>query len=578
MSAEDKLSTWQGVLAFGRLFAKQPALSTSVLFLTLLGILTDGLGLLMLIPLLGTLTGSGAENTVSEKLSGLWDMLGLEPTLSGILAVFLSLLALRAAIRLGKDWASVRLRTTLIDYLRNDAVAALMNAEWRWLSNQKRSDQTNMVLTEVQRVGTGIQASLTLLANLAAVLAYLGVAFAMEPLITFIVTAIGGLMLAIFSGHRKKAMQLGIQQITVNKALHEQALESVGAVKMVKILGRETGHVENFNQAAKDLRENQLHLTMVSSVSRELFQFTGAVFLVSYIFMAVSVGHVDVSELLVLIFIFARLVPMLTTAQQFLQMLLNALPALTEAQMAIREARLAAEPRPVHMADMILVDNVIELESVSIQFSGHESPALMDISLSLPRNSTTVISGPSGSGKSTLADVLMGLLVPDQGRMLLDGVPLAGPDRINWRRAVSYVPQDVKLYNGTVRENVLNARPDATDDEVMRALEAASADFVHRLPKGLDTRIGDGAQVLSGGEAQRIALARGLLRNPSLLVLDEVTSALDPTNEARIVESVTALSGNMTIVILGHRTGFTKIADQLIQLNEGRIVHEKASI
>jgi ATP-binding cassette subfamily C protein len=128
------------------------------------------------------------------------------------------------------------------------------------------------------------------------------------------------------------------------------------------------------------------------------------------------------------------------------------------------------------------------------------------------------------------------------------------------------------LYNGTVYENLLRGRPDASDDDIMTALKAASADFVHALPSGVHTRIGDGAQGLSGGEKQRIALARGLLRNPALMVLDEVTSALDHDNEAHIVNSIRSMPDHMTVVILGHRNEFMKIADQMIHLNSGRIV------
>ncbi len=572
MTISGQLNTWNGLLAFAKFFATKPMLSSGVLALTVLGMLTESLGLLLLVPLLGTLTGNGENTDISEVFQRIWDWFGIQPSLTGILAIFLGLMLMRAFVRLGKDWASVKLSTALIDDLRHEALVALMQAEWRWFSAHKRSDQTNMLLTEVQRVGVGIQASLTLIATVAAIFAYWVVAIGIEPFLTICVTVVGALLVAVLAGQRRKSILLGIDQSKVNRSLHENALESFGALKVVKILGGENDHIVSFNQAVGDLRRNQVQFAVQSGRSREVFQFAGALLVAGYIFLGVSVWQIAISQLLVLVFIFARLVPMLTSAQQFLHYLLNALPSLTEAQAAIQNAREAAEPQQFNAPALISFEKTIDLQHVSVCFQLQDVPALSDVTLRLPKGSKTVITGPSGSGKSTLADVLMGLLIPDEGKMLLDDTELAGVDRINWRRSVSYIPQDVVLYNGTVRENILRGRPNASDSDVLTALQAASADFVQALPNGWNTRIGDGAQGLSGGEKQRIALARGLLRNPALLVLDEVTSALDPANEAHIIDSVKAMSGGTTIVILGHRTGFMKIADQMIHLNAGRIV------
>jgi ATP-binding cassette subfamily C protein len=165
----------------------------------------------------------------------------------------------------------------------------------------------------------------------------------------------------------------------------------------------------------------------------------------------------------------------------------------------------------------------------------------------------------------------MGLLEPDEGQVLVDGVSLLGADRLLWRASVSYVPQDVFLHYGTVRENLLRGCADATEAEMIDALKAASAGFVFGLPLGLDTLIGDGEMALSGGERQRIALARGLLRRPAIIVLDEVTSSLDNPNAERIRNSITALAGRVTVVVIGHWEGFHDFADQVIELEDGQM-------
>lgn len=572
MTQKQRMNYPLGLRAYARLFAQEPRLTALVLLLTTLSMLMDSFGLLMLVPLLATLTGGAADTPLAQSILAVSKAVGVQPTLGAVLGAFLVLMAARSLMRIAKDWASTQLRTALTDRLRNEAMAAIMAAEMRWLNAHKRSDQTNMLLTEVQRVATGVHGVLALQATWAAMAAYMAVAVVIEPVITSIVAIVGAVLFALFASHRRKAVRLGMEQTEVNRALHETALETIGAIKLAKILGTQATNLRSFAQATSDLRANQIRFAILSGVSRELSQFIGLCLVAGYIFFGVTLWKIPVAELLVLVLIFARLAPMLTSAQQWLQVVLNTMPSLLEAQDVIAKARDAAEPIPLHDASPLRLTESLNLHEVTIAFTGQERPALDGVSLKLPAGSTTLITGPSGAGKSTLADILMGLLAPDKGNVALDGASMDGPDRIAWRKSVSYVPQDVTLYNGTIRENLTRARPAATDDEIEEALRSASADFVFSLPHGLDTRIGDGAITLSGGERQRIALARGLLKKPALLVLDEVTSALDQANETRIREALAKLAGTVTIVILGHRKGFDEIADQILGLEEGRIL------
>jgi ATP-binding cassette subfamily C protein len=169
------------------------------------------------------------------------------------------------------------------------------------------------------------------------------------------------------------------------------------------------------------------------------------------------------------------------------------------------------------------------------------------------------------------------LLQPTAGRILIDGEPLAGPRLHAWRQSIGYVPQETFLFHDTVRANLLWARPEATEAEVRAALRAAAAEeFVNQLPHGLDTVTGDRGVRLSGGERQRLALARAVLRQPSILVLDEATSSLDTQNERFIQQALEQLHGELTIVLIAHRLSTVRIADQIIVLKGGRMVETGA--
>ena len=199
--------------------------------------------------------------------------------------------------------------------------------------------------------------------------------------------------------------------------------------------------------------------------------------------------------------------------------------------------------------------------------------AIEGINIKIPVNQMTAIVGPSGAGKSTLIDLLMGLNQPEKGKVLIDGLPLTKDSLLPLRRSISYVPQDPFLFNATLRENLLMIEPNATEEQIWEALEFSSAaEFVNKLPQGLDTIIGDRGIRLSGGERQRIVLARAILRKPSILVLDEATSALDTENERKIQEAIEQLKGKMTVIVIAHRLSTIRNADQVIVLDKGKII------
>lgn len=215
----------------------------------------------------------------------------------------------------------------------------------------------------------------------------------------------------------------------------------------------------------------------------------------------------------------------------------------------------------------------IVLRRLVFSYSGAARPAVAGIDLEIPPGRTLALVGPSGSGKSTVARLLLRFLDPDAGEILADGVPLSGMDADEWRRAVAWVPQQPHLFHGTVRDNLRLARPEAGEGAIAEALERAHAGaFVRSLPLGLDTPVGERGQRLSGGEAQRIALARAFLKDAPLLVLDEPTAHLDPGHEAAIRESMAELRRGRTVLLIAHRLTTVADADVLAVLSGGRII------
>ncbi len=196
----------------------------------------------------------------------------------------------------------------------------------------------------------------------------------------------------------------------------------------------------------------------------------------------------------------------------------------------------------------------IRFKDVSFKYPQGEKEVLSDINFSIPKNSAVALIGPSGAGKTTLADVLLGVLTPTKGNVYIDDFN-AFEDISLWQEKVGYIPQTIYLMDDTIRNNILyGADREADDTKINKAVEEAQlSEFIKTLPKGLDTEIGEGGMRLSGGQRQRIGIARALYNDPEVLVLDEATSALDGDTEKAVMESIDALSGTKTLIIIAHR-------------------------
>lgn len=226
----------------------------------------------------------------------------------------------------------------------------------------------------------------------------------------------------------------------------------------------------------------------------------------------------------------------------------------------------ASEPPPSSFEE-------IRFERVGLTYPQGGLAALDSIDLTIRRGEQIAIVGPSGAGKSTLAALLLRFLEPSAGRILVDGRPLAGIDPDAWRETIAWVPQAPYLFHGTLAENLRLARPQATADELAAALAAAGLeDFVASLPHGLETAIGEQGARLSGGQAQRLALARAHLKQAPILILDEPTSSLDPALEARVEAATRRLMRGRTVITIAHRLRTVENADRILVLKAGRLV------
>lgn len=535
--------------------------------LMVLGAGLEGIGLALLVPMLESLNRTGS----SWRPLGLASF-GVTTALPALLGVFVLLITLRAIVIRQRDLTLLRLRLDFIDHLRLQLQRALAGADWRFLNHLNHAEVTQVLVADLARINQGTQFLMQGLGSITMGLAGIVVAMSISPELTLLALALAAVASLLMRRRLGAAMRMGTALSQANRRFFASLADFLGGLKIIKASATEQRHIARFEHDASSLQDQQLAFAASQSNTRALFEVATAITLAGLLWGASSLLHLAVAQLLIIVAVFARLLPMVRDWSQQFQQLMHMLPAFDDYEQWLARCQAAAEEAPEHTGRTLPLGQCLSLHGVHYQH-GHSARGLHGVTLTMRAFQTTALVGPSGAGKTTLVDLVLGLLTPTAGQISVDGTPLTGQAQAAWRRSTAYVPQDAFLFPDSIRQNLTLFQPNADDDALWQALaQAAAADFVKALPHGLDTIVGERGATLSGGERQRLALARALLGRPQLLVLDEATSHLDTENEQRIQAALSSLHGQVTILLVAHRLSTVRHADQIVVMEEGHVV------
>ena len=353
-------------------------------------------------------------------------------------------------------------------------------------------------------------------------------------------------------------------------------VETFGAMKIVQAFGQERREAERFAKAvdssfAAAKRRITIRAIMTALVIGLLF---GAVTLLMWsTFADVAAGRLSAGSLTAFIFTAGLVTGAFTALTEVYGDLLRASGAAERlAELLNEEPEIRAPAKPITLP--VPARGTLAFEHVEFRYpTRRDVAALHDFSLSVAPGETVAIVGPSGAGKTTLFQLIQRFYDPDAGRVLIDGVDLRDADPAEVRARIAMVPQETVIFGASARDNLRYGRWDAHDDELWAAAEAANAaEFLRKLPEGLDTYLGEGGARLSGGQRQRVAIARALLRDAPILLLDEATSALDAESERLVQQALERLMSTRTTLVIAHRLATVRAAERIIVMSDGRIV------
>ena len=457
--------------------------------------------------------------------------------------------------------------------LRSDLYSHIQLLPLRWFDNRATGDLMTRVIEDVNSVERvlidGIEQGVVALLQVVIVMVvmfYLNAQLALLALAPFPLLIAGALTYTL-TAHRRYRLQRRAAS-AMNALLHD----NLSGVRQIKSFVREKEQHGRFNRVSDQLRHATLVVMRVWAVyspSMSMFEAFGAVLVLGFGSRAVLAGVMQIGDLVAFLMLTAFLYDPISRLHQ-LNQLMQAGRAAGERVFEILDETI--EPGWIDKKPSARVAGDIRYEEVSFSYADG-LPALDHVSFHAPPGATIALVGATGAGKSTLVNLLVRFYEFSSGEIYVDGRPIRRYGLASLREAIGVVTQESFLFNGSIRENLLMGKPDATDVELWRAVDAANArGFIERLPAGLESVVGERGVKLSVGEKQRLSIARALLKDPPILILDEATASVDTATERLIQEALERLMFHRTSIVIAHRLSTIVHADQILVLDHGRII------
>lgn len=541
-----------------------------IFLLTLVQGFIQGISIVLLIPLLGMLTPAETEDQPFwlSTLHSIFNKAGIDLNIEVVLIVFtLSLFVVAIITYFQQVWQSIY-KQEFSTSIRQRLFRKIITSDWAFLNGKSKHNHIQMLTTEIPKMTMYYYYYLALAGKAIFITAHIILAIVVSPVFSLAIIAFGIIVFILLRKYLNKAQWLGSANIQVFRQMLKRIDDFWTTVKIAKVHNSEEFYYNKFKETNKQMLYYQNKQVTNRAVPQLLYTLAGIMSLVVLVYLSNKVFNLPISSLIVLILLFARIFPKFTGLNNDLNAMFTNLASVKVVLKAEQDLKFVAFKNEKTKGQHLLRKS-IGICDLSFGYEPDKN-ILEQINETIPAGKITGIVGESGCGKTTLIDLIAGLHTPTKGKITIDNVPLTSELLPAWKNKIGYLPQDPFFIDGTLRENLIwDSRMKHTDAEIIKILEQVNIeDVVFKQASGLDTNIVNYQYHFSGGERQRLALARVLLREPDVLLLDEATSALDPENEARIMECLIKLKNNVTIIFVTHRRSLHPYFDKIIYLEK----------
>jgi ABC-type bacteriocin/lantibiotic exporter with double-glycine peptidase domain len=570
------------------LFLMTPSEQKRLGFLLIMNIimaLLDMIGVASILPFMAVITNTSLIETniflnTIFQLSNIFGVKTKEDFIFFLGVVAFLLLMISLTFKILTTYLQVHFAQMREYSISKRLIEKYLHQPYSWFLSRNSADLGKTILSEVSQViGYGINPLIELIAKGMIAISLITLLVIVDPKIAIIVglTLIGAYLL-IFYFVRKYLARTGKERLINNQLRFTIISEAFGAAKEVKIGGLEKTYVRNFSNSAQIFAYSNVSATIISQLPRhflEAIAFGGILLLMIYI--TVETGSFNNAIPILSLYVFAgyRLIPVLQQIYSSLTQLTFAGPSLNKLYDDLKDL----QPFNEYKKESVLsLNKKIVLNNIHYNYPNTSRTALQNINLTIPAKSTIGLVGVTGSGKTTIADIILGLLTPQKGTLEVDGKVITTQNVRSWQRCIGYVPQHIYLSDNTVAANIAFGveTEDINQDAIKKASKIANLhEFImDELPKQYQTIIGERGIKLSGGQRQRIGIARALYHSPQVLILDEATNALDNQTEQAVMDSITNISKNITIILIAHRLNTVKDCDIIFKFQKGHLIEQ----
>ena len=534
--------------------------------------LLEGFSIGMILPILGG--SESADTPLHRFLTDGAEYLGLPYTLPVAVAGMAILYLARTGFIIYQRVYAADITGRLMAQLKITLVEQVYSADYQYFLDRGLSAFTNAVTTELNNVSQAFERCNRFIVNAGFALVYLALPLAINPAFTSVVIIVGVPGYFLLKRLFNVARGFSIRSTAANAGLQSYIIQGLVNFKYLKATGSHEGIFSRIRDTSREQGRLEYKQSALSAILENGTDLFFMLIIGGLLLYSVEVARNSLIEILFILFIVRRAMVYTINAQRSFQEFLRFSGSVREFRRLSDE--LSDHKEPVDNTGATPDFNLpITLTNVSFEYDGSER-VLDSVSLTIPPNSTVAFVGASGSGKSTLVTMLTGLLRPTSGQIAIGDVPYHKVNQRKLRESIGYVTQESVIFNDSVHNNISLWSADADSSDKVRAAAQASqaSDFIESLPEAYGSILGDNGINISGGQRQRISIARELYKDARLLIFDEATSALDTESEMEVQNSVDALRGDKTIILIAHRLSTVKNCDMIFVLKEGRVVEQ----
>lgn len=555
------------------IFRKYPLLIVLNISCLVVGGLIDAVSIISLIPAVDLFINPDLQN-VSDSTRYIIRAMkyaGITPSLGSVLAIFVLLVLVRSIFYIFSRYFIVKTRYRLQGNVLIGTFEDFFNARWAFFARNKQGILLNTFTREITNVGEAYEVISNYIAYILQCCIFILVPFYISWKVAMVSLGCAIVFMLPFVFFGKVGYRLGQINTKMANKMISVVQESVSSAKIILGFGRQAQSQSSLAKSFDALSRATIKSQTLTNAIPQMYYPFGILVLVITMYVGRTFAN-TLSEIVAVLYSFMRILPIvgnIMAQRTYVNHFFPSYEQVTELRRNAAELRQTSGARPFPG-----LTSTIRLEKVSFAYSDDEA-VLKDVDMDIRKGKMIAVVGRSGSGKSTLIDIIMGFNQPLQGTISIDGMPLREFDILSYRNRLGYVPQESTLFNMSIRDNLLWAKEDATESDIFEACDIANAsEFIRDLPEGYETMVGDRGVRLSGGQIQRIALARAVLRKPDILILDEATSSLDTQSERLIQHAIENIAKSTTVIIVAHRLSTIINADHIYVLEEGRVIEE----